>query len=78
MTLYIYGCQRCGVNKVYVRRLKARSQSEGITLEVKNSKYDQAARDEHAQYLMDQNIEVDNYPALVVDGSTVSLLRDLV
>ena len=72
MTIFISGCSTCGTNSIFVRRV----QRDNPTVEIKNSKYDKDARELHGAYLSANNLPTDNYDAIVVDGDTVTLLRD--
>jgi hypothetical protein len=74
--LYIYGCSTCGVNSVYVQRLKTHCLHADINLEIKNTKYDQVALEQHAAYLNISGINTDSYPPIVVANGVVSLLSE--
>lgn len=74
--LYIYGCQTCGVNATYVRRLKALYNKGDIELDVKNSKYDTDALVQHTDFLKSTGMDVDTYPPIVVHDGEVTPLRE--
>lgn len=76
VTLYLYGCQSCGINATYIRGCKSKCAREGIPFRVKNSKYDQQSRIEHSEYLMNNAIKTDKYPALVVYNDIVTTPRE--
>jgi hypothetical protein len=67
ITIYLYGCSTCGVNAVYVRRVKAYAQEHNQTVEVRNSKYDVDARQIHVEYLESMFGRVSDYIPIVID-----------
>ncbi len=76
MTIYIYGCNTCGINGVYANKIKKYADINGRELEIKNSKYDKIAREEHANHLSIAGFDKDTYQPIVVDGSKVVRLRE--
>jgi hypothetical protein len=48
----------------------------GIDLEIKNTKYDQVALEQHAAYLNSIGVSTDSYPPIVVGDWAVSLLSE--
>lgn len=70
MKIYIYGCI-CGVNGVLVNRVK-RSHPD---TQVINTKYEEQGRAEHVELLRRADMETDSYPAIVVDGTTITRLE---
>ncbi len=74
--MYTYGCYTCGVNGVSFRRLKAYCSHNNISLDVKNSNYDEAFEVEHIQHLVSIDARVDTLQAVIVDGENVLLLRE--
>lgn len=70
--LYIHGCQTCGVTAAHIRRVKRL----GFEPDIKNTKYDAQARAEHSTYLVNNSLDVSGYPPIVVEGDTVTLLKE--
>lgn len=76
MILYIFGCASCGINGIYVKKLIRYTTQNNIELEIKNSKYDKQAREEHAIKLKEAGLDADTYQAIVVDGDKITRLRE--
>lgn len=73
MKVYIYGCD-CGVNSIYTRSAKRYAIENNLDFEIKNSRYNETDRIEHATYLSMANLNLDIYQPIVVDGdNTVKL-----
>lgn len=67
--VYLYGCTTCGINGLYLARLKK-------TYEVKmHNSLHQPARDEHIELLKRAGIELQSYPALIVVDGGKRILR---
>lgn len=75
MKLYIHGCD-CGVNSIYTRAVKRYAQANDMEFEIKNSKYSETDRIEHATYLSVAHLNLDTYQPIVVDGGKVVGLRE--
>lgn len=71
MTIYIYGCTTCGVTAHYIRRV-LKDNPRAI---VRNSKYDDHARELHAAYLQEFGM-VSEYTPIVVEGGDVTRLDE--
>ncbi len=73
--IYKYGCATCGVDGVYVRRVKAYAKQHQEIVEIVNSKYDELGRTEHAEYLKSKGLDSDAYHSIVVYNGEVWKLR---
>lgn len=69
MEIYIHGCSSCGVMAHYVRRI-LRERPDAV---IKNSRYDETARLEHAGYVQQLGITWDYSPVVVENGTVTKL-----
>lgn len=75
ITIFIYGCN-CGSIGRMTRKVKAYAQANGLDYEIRNSKYSEDARIEHAAYLAAAGAPIYSYPAIAVLGEDVILLKE--
>lgn len=73
MRVYIYGCN-CGTTGQATRKLKAYAKENELNLEMRNSKYDLEARQEHINYLKNLGEPLDGYPPVVAYNGVMLLL----
>jgi hypothetical protein len=73
LTIYIHGCN-CGAIATYTRAVKAYCKANNIPLEILNSKYSEAIRQDHATILMIAGHGIDTYSPIVVDNDKITLL----
>jgi hypothetical protein len=76
MTIFLYGCQTCGVAGTWVKRAQKYAVKNNIECEVRNSKYSEEDRIEHAINLRLAGLDADSYQPIVKVGDTVTRLRD--
>lgn len=74
--VYFYGCSTCGLLGKCVRDLRQYALENNIEFELKNSKYDEDARIDHAMHLTSIGEDIDFYnPVVVKDGVVVLLSK---
>lgn len=67
--VFIYGCTTCGVNSLYLGRLKKAHQVK------MNNSLHQPAREKHVEYLKQAGMETQSYPAIIVIDEGKRILR---
>lgn len=73
--VYKHGCLTCGIDGIYIRRIKAYGVEKSIPVELLNSRYDEFARAEHAAILEAAGLDLSNYAPIVVQDGSVKELR---
>lgn len=73
MTIYLHGCS-CGPIAGQLRMVKSYGRDNGLSVDIINTKYDKEAFRSHTNYLVENNLIEDSYPAIVVHNGNVLLL----
>lgn len=68
-TVYVHGCETCGMKAVYLHQFKVFAAHNGHTYTIYNSKHDQQHQATHAEY--SKSIKRDEYLSIVVDEHNV-------
>lgn len=76
ITIHINGCSGCGVNSIYVRRVKAYALRVDKPIIIINTKYDSLGREQHANLLIAAGLGCDQYEPIVVEAGVVTRLRE--
>lgn len=75
LKIFIAGCATCGINGWYIKRIQVYCRDNSINMEVVNSKYDDQARQEHADCIAQAGLDPAHYPAIVVQDNKVTELK---
>lgn len=76
MIVYLHGCQDCGIDSVLLRKVKRYARENDIDLEIKNSKYNEANRIDHAANLGMAGLSTQSYQAIVIEDGKITRLRE--
>ena len=76
LIIFVYGCSSCGVNAEHVRRVKRYAIANGFEVEIKNTRYNKEAAQDHLRFLFEELDIKGNYAPIVYHDGKVTLLKD--
>jgi hypothetical protein len=74
ITVFFHGCSVCGLLGTYVKQIRQYAKDNNIEFTLKNSKYSEDDRMDHAMHLTSIGENMDFYAPIVVKDDVVILL----
>lgn len=76
ITVYVHGCSTCGLLGQYVRKIRGYAKENNIEFILKNSKYSEDDKMDHAMFLSRLGENADFYTPIVIKDDIVILLSE--
>lgn len=73
ITIYSYGCTTCGHTGLLIKKAERCCLINNLPFEIKNTKYDDASRSEHAKLQHAIGIDMTSYVPIVYDDVNLEI-----